>query len=57
MTRLNWIFCNGSRWFTDFETQEQAVDYAHHCDLLRSHGVEKVWVSSDNGELWLRGKA
>ena len=57
MIRLNWMFCNGSRWFQDFETQEQAIDYANHCDLLRSHGVERVWVSSDNEELCLREKA
>ena len=47
MTRLNWVFCNGSRWFQDFETQEQAIDYAHFCDLLRSHSVDKVWISSE----------
>jgi len=56
MFRLNWMFCNGSNWFQSFDTEEEAIDYVHRCDLLRAHTVERVWVSSDKGEVWLREK-
>ena len=56
MYRLNWLFCNGSHWFQVFETEEDAVNYANHCDLLQAHSVEKVWVASSGADKWLRQK-
>ena len=56
MYRLNWLFCNGSHWFQVFETEKDAVDYASHCDLLRAHSVDRVWIASNDAEIWLREK-
>lgn len=56
MYRLNWIFCNGSHWFQAFETEKKALDYAYHCDLLRAHNVDRVWIASNGVEVWLREK-
>ena len=56
MYKLNWLFCNGSHWFQVFETEKDAIDYTHHCDLLRAHNVDKVWITSNDAEIWLREK-
>ena len=56
MYKLNWIFCNGSRWFQDFDTENDAIDYANHCDLLRAFTVSKVWITSNDSKIWLKGK-
>ena len=56
MYRLNWLFCNGSHWFQAFDTEKQALDYAHHCDLLRSHSVDRVWITSNGAVVCLREK-
>ena len=56
MYKLNWIFCNGSRWFQDFETENDAIEYAKHCDLLRAFTVSKVWITSNDSKIWLKGK-
>ena len=56
MYKLNWLFCNGSHWFQDFETEKKAIDYANHCDLFRAYTVSKVWIASNDKKVWLRGK-
>jgi len=56
MIRLNWIFCNGSRWFQDFKTENDAIDYAHKCDLLRALTVDRVWIEANDNQIWLREK-
>jgi len=56
MIRLNWMFFHGSHWFQCFDTEKEALDYANQCDLLTMHTVDKVWLSSDSGDVVIRQK-
>jgi hypothetical protein len=56
MYTLNWIFSNGHAWAKEFSSLHEAEIYADTCGFFSNPCIERAWIESDNGALWLKEK-
>jgi hypothetical protein len=57
MTILNWVFNNEHAWSKNFNSVEDAVNYVEHCGMYSHYGINKVWIDTNNEQIWLKEKA
>jgi len=53
---LHWIFTNGHRWHKRFNTAEAAEAAAHDMGLIVAPSIDRVWIETGAGDIWLREK-
>lgn len=56
MVTLHWIFINGHCWFKECDTVEHAEQYAEICGLYKNLAVERVFIKTNDSEIWLKEK-
>lgn len=56
MVTLHWIFTNKHAWFKTFETVELAEQHVELCGLYTNWAVDRVYIETVDGELWLKEK-
>lgn len=56
MVELHWIFTNGHAWFKTCDNVEHAEQHAELCGLYKNGAVERVFIQTDDGEIWLKEK-
>lgn len=56
MIVLHWIFTNEHAWSKAFDSVENAENYANLCGFFSSNAIERAWIETPNGEVWLKEK-
>ena len=56
MIVLNWCFDNGHMWTKDFNSVDNAINYVEVCGMYSHRGIDKVWIDTDNEQVWLKEK-
>jgi hypothetical protein len=56
MVELHWIFTNGHAWFKTCDNVEHAEYHAELCGLYKNHNVDRVFIETENGQIWLKEK-
>jgi hypothetical protein len=56
MVTLHWIFTNGHRWHKQFDNVEAAENGAYLMGLISAPSIDRSWIETDNGDIWLKEK-
>ena len=57
MITLHWIFTNGHAWFKTCDSVEHAENHAELCGLHKNRAVDRVYIETENCDIWLKEKA
>jgi len=57
MIILNWIFNNEHAWAKNFDSVNDAINYVEHCGMYSHYGINRVWIDTNNEQIWLKEKA
>ena len=57
MIILNWIFDNNHAWAKNFDSVDNAIKYVEFCGMYSHYAINKVWIDTNNEQIWLKEKA